>query len=186
MQRLGHCVLRPLTGRYVTVTNVEFDMFEYLLKEVFITPESKATAVSIIVSSCIAIIVVFINKWVTDSRETKRKKIEKLEEIALFLSELKMLGTKYIDSGGDDLSISSASEMAQIELALNKIESLLVLHFPQETFFDKNNALETLKNARIEFVQNRTMYQLIKSHESYKSVIDAYWTKLHMVMKSYG
>ncbi len=186
MRKAGLGGIHPLTQRYVTVTNVEFDMFEYLLKEVFITPESKATAVSIIVSSCIAIIVVFINKWVTDSRETKQKKIEKLEEIALFLSELKMLGTRYIDSGGDDLSISSASEMAQIELALNKIESLLVLHFPQETFFDKNNALETLKNARIEFVQNRTMYQLIKSHESYKSVIDAYWAKLHMVMKNYG
>ncbi len=171
--------------RYVTIHHVELNVFEYLLKEVFITPQSKATAVSIMVSSCIAIIVIFINKWVVDSREAKKQKITKLEEIALFLSELKLLGTKYIDANDEELAISSASEMAQIELILNKIESLLTLHFPKETFFDKSNTLEILRNARIEFVQNRTMYQMSKSHEVYKSMIDDYWSKLHAVMKNH-
>ncbi|WP_217540636.1 hypothetical protein [Vibrio metschnikovii] len=134
----------------------------------------------------IAILVVFINKWVADCREVKQKKITKLEEIAFFLSELKLLGTKYIDGNDNDVSISSASELAQIELALNKIESLLILHFPKETFFDKNSTLETLRNTRIDFVKNRTMYQMSKSHKTYSTMIDAYWIKLHVIMKSYS
>lgn len=163
---------------------VGFNVFEYLLKEVFITPESKATAVSIMVSSCIAILVIFINKWVVDSREAKKQKIMKLEEVALFLSELKLLGTKYIDGHNEEFTISSASEMAQIELTLNKIESLLTLHFSEDTFFDKSNTLEILRNARIDFVQNRTIYQMGKSHEAYKLMIDDYWSKLHEIMRN--
>ncbi|WP_217517426.1 hypothetical protein [Vibrio metschnikovii] len=186
MRKVGSSVVSPLSGRYVTNQHMEFDVFEYLSTEVFVTPESKATAVSIIVSSCIAILVVFINKWVADCREVKQKKITKLEEIAFFLSELKLLGTKYIDGNDNDVSISSASELAQIELALNKIESLLILHFPKETFFDKNSTLETLRNTRIDFVKNRTMYQMSKSHKTYSTMIDAYWIKLHVIMKSYS
>tara|TARA_R110001583_G_scaffold189841_1_gene353626 strand:+ start:818 stop:1303 length:486 start_codon:yes stop_codon:yes gene_type:complete len=161
-------------------------VFEYLLKEVFITPESKATAISIIVSSCVAILVLLTNNWAVDSREVKKIKITKLEEIAFFLSELKLLGIKYIDGIDEELTISSASEMAHIELTLNRIESLLTLHFPKETFFDKCHTLETLRNARIDFVQNRTVYQISKSHKAYKSMIDVYWSNLHIVMKNYA
>ncbi|MCM2209719.1 hypothetical protein MYF61_29330, partial [Klebsiella quasipneumoniae] len=58
------------------------------------------------------------------------------------------------------------------------------LHFSEDTFFDKSNTLEILRNARIDFVQNRTIYQMGKSHEAYKLMIDDYWSKLHEIMRN--
>jgi hypothetical protein len=166
-------------------------MCEWLLMNVFPTPREKAILISMIVSTILALVVVFINKWANDSREKKKHLILKLEEISKLTSEYSLLGMHYVQDGTnlsdeEKLVFNSIQSFQKVMSALSEIDALLCLNFSNQSFFNLKDHIEALKKHREEFISQKSIFALNTVSENHFLMVTNIRTGLMGLMSNSG
>ncbi|KAB0300974.1 hypothetical protein F2Z80_17980 [Vibrio fortis] len=128
----------------------------HFLSEIFATNSDKARLISILISSIVAVGILLLNQWFINKRERRNLYIEKIEEISKLVSECDRYARKFFFAYDDNASNESKPN-GNASIALQDMEMLLNLYFPNDVFVvheKQYEALLNLKNCLMDYPDN--------------------------------
>ncbi|MEZ9463551.1 hypothetical protein [Vibrio splendidus] len=158
--------------------------------EIFSTNSDKARLLSILISSIVAVGILLLNQYFVNKRERRNLRIEKIEEISKLISEYDRNAREFFYEF-DDSSPNQAKLHGKAAIALQDIEMLLHLYFPNDVFVTHEEQFDTmlqLKNTLLERQDESGLAILFESHSvrdiHNKQVIDMH-TACRNIIKKY-
>ena len=130
------------------------DSMYQFISEIFATNSDKARFISILISSIVAVGILLLNQWFTNKRERRNLYIEKIEEISKLVSEYDRCARKFFFEYDDNASDVSKPH-GNASIALQDMEMLLHLYFPNDVFVVHEKQYEALLNLKNRLVDNQ-------------------------------